>query len=630
MLGLGFAAAVAVPPNPLQTLKPDWYFKGSQPTPPYIDGEPNPDLAEFLPPTHCGACHGFYNPDQEPYTRWQHSMMAQSFRDPVFRAAMSIAQQDAAFVGDTCIRCHAPSGWIQANNAPSDGSGLSSQDKEGVTCHTCHRMVDPDYKPGISPSPDIFILADLGDNAPDGLDSNSYVVDTKDRRRGPFDLGPNFTAHRFLESAFHRSSDQCASCHDVSNPAYVRQPNGAYTLGAIGENHETLLKHDMFPEQRTYSEWKHSAFALGEVQMGTNRYGGQTIDPQTQVVSPRTAYSSCQDCHMPTTSGFGCEIFLDPPFRNDLPLHNFNGANSWVLRAVKNLYPDVESHLFFQGEIDNSINRNITMLQSAADLSATVTGSTLTARVTNQTGHKLPTGYPEGRRMWLNVRFLDGNGGVIEERGIYDDGTGAFDATGTKVYETKHGLDTDVATVTGLSPGPSFHLALNNKVFKDNRIPPQGFTNAAYETVGAGVVDATYLDGQYWDDTLYAIPAGAALAEVRLFHQTSSKEYMEFLFNEDVTTPFDRAQPWGQLAYQQWLLLGKSAPVEMELVIVPLSSCPIDFNNDGIVEPGDLDEFITFYFSDVEEERNQCDFNNDGIVEPGDLDEFITAYFEGC
>ncbi|MGQ0629111.1 MAG: PQQ-dependent sugar dehydrogenase [Phycisphaerales bacterium] len=58
--------------------------------------------------------------------------------------------------------------------------------------------------------------------------------------------------------------------------------------------------------------------------------------------------------------------------------------------------------------------------------------------------------------------------------------------------------------------------------------------------------------------------------------------------------------------------------------------CSVDFNNDGFVEPGDLDEFITAYFSDDPAERERTDFNNDGLVEPGDLDEFITAYFDGC
>ncbi|MGQ0628071.1 MAG: hypothetical protein ACT4PL_08230 [Phycisphaerales bacterium] len=58
--------------------------------------------------------------------------------------------------------------------------------------------------------------------------------------------------------------------------------------------------------------------------------------------------------------------------------------------------------------------------------------------------------------------------------------------------------------------------------------------------------------------------------------------------------------------------------------------CTVDFNDDGIVEPGDLDEFITAFFSDSSAERARADFNADGITEPGDLDEFITAFFVGC
>ncbi|MGQ0627735.1 MAG: hypothetical protein ACT4PL_06490 [Phycisphaerales bacterium] len=57
---------------------------------------------------------------------------------------------------------------------------------------------------------------------------------------------------------------------------------------------------------------------------------------------------------------------------------------------------------------------------------------------------------------------------------------------------------------------------------------------------------------------------------------------------------------------------------------------PTDFNEDGFVEPGDLDEFITAFFSENEAERALTDFNGDGFIEPGDLDEFITSFFDGC
>ena len=41
--------------------------------------------------------------------------------------------------------------------------------------------------------------------------------------------------------------------------------------------------------------------------------------------------------------------------------------------------------------------------QQAADL--VISENTL--KVVNLTGHKLITGYPEGRRMWLNIRWFD-------------------------------------------------------------------------------------------------------------------------------------------------------------------------------------------------------------------------------
>ena len=54
-------------------------------------------------------------------------------------------------------------------------------------------------------------------------------------------------------------------------------------------------------------------------------------------------------------------------------------------------------------------------MSDAASLS--VTGNTLT--VVNLTGHKLITGYPEGRRMWLNIQWFDAGDQLIDETGAY-------------------------------------------------------------------------------------------------------------------------------------------------------------------------------------------------------------------
>ena len=198
------------------------------------------------------------------------------------------------------------------------------------------------------------------------------------------------------------------------------------------------------------------------------------------------------------------------------------------------------------------------MLERASDMELTSDGETLNVRIINNSGHKLPTGYPEGRRMWINVRFFDAQGLLIAESGHYDPVTADLTHAGTKIYECEIGPDAAVAALTGLTEGPSFHFALNNKVYKDNRIPPRGFTNAKFESIQALPVGATYADGQYWDDTPYGIPCDAASAEVTVFHQTTSKEYIEFLLNENTTNNA------GQIAYDQWVAHGKSAPVVMD------------------------------------------------------------------
>jgi hypothetical protein len=88
----------------------------------------------------------------------------------------------------------------------------------------------------------------------------------------------------------------------------------------------------------------------------------------------------------------------------------------------------------------------------------------------------------------------------------------------------------------------------------DNRIPPRGFTNAKLIEVQSPVVGATYADGQNWDETVYDCPAGTDKVEARLYYQTASKEYIEFLRDENYTNSK------GQDMYNLWASHGKSTP----------------------------------------------------------------------
>jgi len=544
---LGLAAALGPGQGLVRTTRRDFQNPGT------LAGDP---LVPFEDATSCAGCHGYYDESVEPYARWSASMMAQASRDPIFRAALAIAEQDADFAGDFCWRCHAPNGWVAGRALPTDGSGFDSNkpDQDGVACHFCHRLVDPVVAPE-NPAEDAGILAALLLPPGPGLHSGQYVIDPEDRRRGPFDLGSSFGFHAWRQSPFHREALLCASCHDVSNPLFTRQADGSYALGALDKPHPTAEKVDQFPVERTYSEWALSDYALGPIETH-GRFGGNKTD-----------VSTCQDCHLPDATGSACAPGLGET-REDLPLHDFNGANSWVLRAVRALYSDGETGLT-DSTMNAALARNVEMLRRSADLTAHLRAGELVARVVNQTGHKLPTGYGEGRRMWLNVRFFDAGGALLEERGAYDDASATL-TPDTRVWEVTHGIADDVAQATGLPTGASFHFALNSRIEADNRIPPRGYRAGAFAAAGAPVVGAAYLDEHYWDEAEFAPPTGAVRAEVRLFHQTTTREYIEFLRDANQTTAD------GQVAYDQWLLHGKSAPVELALTTLDLRApaCP--------------------------------------------------------
>ncbi|MEE2882609.1 MAG: hypothetical protein VYD70_02690 [Planctomycetota bacterium] len=196
---------------PIPTTLADWAQPGTQ---------PNTILEPIIAGSACNLCHSSFS--NAPVDRWKTSIMAQAGRDPLFHACLAIAEQDAGASGDLCLRCHTPGAWLAGNSTPTDGSNVSGvNDFDGVTCNLCHRMVDPQYVPGQSPTADVDILNALAE-IPDPPHTGQYVIDPIDRRRGPYNLGSNFPWHPALQSPFHHSSELCRTCHDVSNPAYVR------------------------------------------------------------------------------------------------------------------------------------------------------------------------------------------------------------------------------------------------------------------------------------------------------------------------------------------------------------------------------------------------------------------------
>jgi hypothetical protein len=556
LFGLGIAIAAAPQALQVPTTLADFQQPGTQPL-----GLLHPVYSSNA----CQGCHSGYDPDQEPYERWSASMMAQSTRDPVFQAAMTIANQDASDSGELCLRCHAPGAWLSGRSTPADGSALDSSqgDFDGVTCHMCHRMVDPVFT-SENPSIDARILNALA-QVPITPSGGQFVIDPLDVRRGPFDLGPGFPFHQWLQSPYHRESLLCATCHDVSNPTLSKQPDGSYQLNALNAPHPTQNEYEEFPVERTFSEWKASAYAKAEINTVDAQYPGGRFGGAEHRVS------TCQDCHMPKTTGTACQPVFGAPIRPDLPLHDFNGVNSWVLDAVRSLYPDSETGLSTQS-VAAAHARNDAMQARASDLRVWVRNNQLAVRIVNQTGHKLPSGYSEGRRMWIEVKYFDALNQPISTIGGYDAATATLSTAGAKIYEMRLGIDAQQSAATGVPAGESFHFVLNNTILSDNRIPPRGFTNPGFDAVQAKPVGATYAEEQYWDDTLFPIPPNAASAVVKTWHQTTTREYIEFLRDNNTTNNT------GQIAYNQWVQHGKSAPVQMQ-------SASITIATPGFVEP---------------------------------------------
>ncbi len=606
----------------IPTTAADFFEKGTQP-------QPDPEqFDQIITSQNCTFCHSDFGIDVAPYDSWVTSMMGQSANDPVFLAALTIANQDANLAGMLCLRCHAPGAYIGGRTASGTTADFTTEDFDGINCNFCHRVVNPVLGPDSAvayptgpANPDNAIIASLVSQnlLPTGAGNARYVLDPQDNRRGPFSDVPQ-NLHGFsssnnqvelITSPFHEKSQFCGTCHDVSNPAFSKNAKGQFVLNALGKPHPTDNPAEMMPEQRTYSEWSISDFVNG-VGYADHRFGGN--DPDGVV-------SSCQDCHMPKVIAGGCVFYQygEPWFeRPDMPQHSFAGSNSWVIRALREHYgaDEADARGLTLERVDAASARNETMVANASDMALTQSGDFLQVRLTNQTGHKLPTGYPEGRRLWLHVRFFDAQGAVVEERGAYDMLTATLDAASTKVYEMRLGMSSAVGKATKLPPGESFHLVLNNTIVKDNRIPPRGVTNAELASIGAPVVGASYADGQYWDDSLFAIPEGALSAVVETYLQTSSREYMEFLRDTNVT------DTRGQTAFDLYSAVGESAPVVMDSAAIVLTMSVLgDLNGDGAVNAQDIALLLNNWLG-----SGTGDLNRDGVVDASDLTIMLNAW----
>lgn len=266
-----------------------------------------------------------------------------------------------------------------------------------------------------------------------GIGNGAYILTPKlDGRHMQF--GPYKDAkspyHDTVYSALHTRSEFCGQCHNVSHP------------------------FNWLQIERTYSEWKDSTYA------------GQGIQ--------------CQDCHMKPKRA------KVTPFSKERPnvyTHYFVGGNAIITKLLgSNMHAQIARQ----------------MLKSAATVKIMVpqklvrgTMARVDVKVTNVgAGHKLPTGFPEGREMWLDFKVMDNAGHTVYRLGQVKNGA---------TEPNTHTFKVTLGDKNG-NPVP-LELLQADRILSDTRIPPKGASTTEYDfMVGQHVKGPLHIEAQlnYW------------------------------------------------------------------------------------------------------------------------------------
>ncbi|HVI03308.1 MAG TPA: MYXO-CTERM sorting domain-containing protein [Enhygromyxa sp.] len=519
--------------------------------------EPGSLQQPLSPSQACSTCHEFFTPDNlanaggsvDPWA-WRGSMMGNSARDPVFWAGVALASQDHPDETVDCVRCHAPRAFLDGQGGVTELSALTEDQREGVECDACHRMIDDGETP---PGNARYTIAD----APEGEPVP---------RSGPWTyamFGPEPQHPWAQDLDYLPSSRMCGTCHDVTT-GRERVDDRGVGLGVP------------FNEQRTYSEWLNSDYA---------EQGGPD-------------FASCQDCHMPAIEGsiLGCNMFAGQPHDGGGRRHVLVGANAITMRVLKSLYGSAGTGEIDDARFDESIAWTEEFAQTSATLEvelplevdASAGISALAVRTINETGHKLPSGYSEGRVMWLEVTARY-QGELVWSSGLWDDAQKTIEADPqVRRYE---------AIAERFADGKIFHLLLNDHWVVDNRLPPKGLApNLETDPVGDRYVlqgDGTW---PHFDDHSYAF-AGVELEDltpgeadelaisVRLLYLINTPEYLQVLADDNISNDA------GTAVNAAFEAVGGPEPIVLaeHVASVPLVGLIGGGDGDGDGDPGDGD-----------------------------------------
>lgn len=414
----------------------------------------------FLNSRNCKGCHGYDSAqyglvtydsvDVNIYDDWVATMMANSARDPLWRAKVSheilVNPSHSAELQNTCTKCHAPMGnymsMYQGNPFYTIADMLSGTDSlgiDGISCMACHM---------------------IGTEGLGTMFSGNIPFDTSHVLYGPFTnvtTGPMqlYVGMTPTWSSHVSEGRMCSSCHTlITNTVDL---GGTPTGGT-------------FIEQATYHEWLNSTYTSDQV--------------------------TCQSCHMPQTED-SVRIatgYFGLPYRAPFNEHIFMGSNLFMLKLMK----ENRTALGVQAldrNYDSVIVATINMLENRTlnvNLSVdSVNFDTafFTVRLTNKAGHKFPSGYPS-RRAVLQFVVVGSSNDTLFKSGFFDPSYEVQNLDPN--FEQHYNVisNQNQAQIYEMVPGDvngdfTSLLERADVMLKDNRLPPEGFLSSSnvYDTV---------------------------------------------------------------------------------------------------------------------------------------------------
>lgn len=490
---------------------------------------PNGENALFTGSGKCAGCHG-QDPmglanvteggwDINPTDLWRSSIMANSAKDPFWRAKVShevaVNPEHQLLIEDKCTSCHAPLGHFNAHYLGAEHYSFAevledSLALDGVSCNACHQQ-DPDGL-GTSFSGQLAFVADTVFGPFGGGKDEAPIL------AAPM---TNFVGFEPVFGEHILQSELCADCH---------------TLITKTINVDGTATDNSFVEQATYHEWLNSI------------YGGD--DPLLR--------QECQQCHMPKVD---TEVlisanyaFLEP--RGPIGLHTLVGANTFMLEMFRDNI-ELLGLAATEAQFDSTIAQTLHMLQNESVLlqleEAGYADDTLAVelRIENLAGHKFPSGYPS-RRAYVELIAQDDNGNTLFHSGAMDE---AYEVVGhDEDYEPHYDIiraEDEVQiyeqVIADNEDNVTTVLLRGHSPLKDNRLVPKGFSSShiTYDTTlvaGLALNDPNFnrefdVEGSGTDEVTYRIGLNGYEGQVnitaRLMYQAAPPKWNQEMFATD-------------------------------------------------------------------------------------------------